>query len=730
MVNEEKCYEISVTAAKRFSTRVKGANKKAEALRESLVGSEENSDSIKVAAPEPSKGDIFRSNALAKDRTRAVIAEAGSTTNLASQLDTLRSFERVIGTPDFKDVNYLEFAIAVSRGVARVRLPNGFGTGSLVGPSLLLTNNHVIESAAVAQTASAEFDYQDDVNGNRLQVQTFKCAPDKFFYTSIELDFTIVAVEDHSQTNKPISDYPWTRLNGTPGKTSNGMPINIIQHPKGGLKQIVFRNNKVIDIPDGKPDFLYYTTDTEPGSSGSPCFTDSWDMVALHHSGVPKLDINGNVVEWIANEGVRVSAMVADLLKNIVDPMMQEKLTKMLDSTAPNPIEVARKSSEGGGNSGDSGGGGVGGPPHFPIPGSGPNGSATWTIPLTVQVSIGNPSGPGQGPQFNIVPGNPSPQTPGSDGSDLAQESLTIDPYSVARSGYDLDFLAWTKPIPLPTLSKEQKKDTVEVPKKFQNAKRKNSLVLDYHYYSVAICKSRRFAWYSAANIDGDHRPELPKRSADKWSIDPRIEADPKNPIFQYGENLYSAKNTDRGHLTRYLDLAWGTESEALSAMADTFHFTNCTLQLDTFNEGKSRWQGLERYLLENHARKELRRIIVMTGPVLKKNELLYKNDKMQNAVLVPVDFWKVCVIVRPNKTLSVTAYVMEQKDIKDLPGMEKVSFDVIPTQVTIASIEERTGLSFGMLKEHDHLAAGGKKGTLEVDRSVEITSFDDIVLD
>ena len=31
-----------------------------------------------------------------------------------------------------------------------------------------------------------------------------------------------------------------------------------------------------------------YTTTTEPGSSGSPCFGPDWQWVALHHSGDPK----------------------------------------------------------------------------------------------------------------------------------------------------------------------------------------------------------------------------------------------------------------------------------------------------------------------------------------------------------------------------------------------------------------------------------------------------------
>ncbi len=46
-----------------------------------------------------------------------------------------------------------------------------------------------------------------------------------------------------------------------------------------------------------------YRTNTETGSSGSPCFNSDWDLVALHHSGIVKY-----------NEGIPINCIVA-LLK-------------------------------------------------------------------------------------------------------------------------------------------------------------------------------------------------------------------------------------------------------------------------------------------------------------------------------------------------------------------------------------------------------------------------------
>jgi V8-like Glu-specific endopeptidase len=53
-----------------------------------------------------------------------------------------------------------------------------------------------------------------------------------------------------------------------------------------------------------------YKTNTEAGSSGSPCFNANWDLVALHHSGDPNFD-PGHKPTY--NEGIPFSA-IANLL--------------------------------------------------------------------------------------------------------------------------------------------------------------------------------------------------------------------------------------------------------------------------------------------------------------------------------------------------------------------------------------------------------------------------------
>src|SRR5262249_24101031 len=163
--------------------------------------------------------------------------------------------------------------------------------------------------------------------------------------------------------------------------------------------------------------------------------------------------------------------------------------------------------------------------------------------------------------------------------------------------------------VQLPTISAAMKKDTAVV--NDEDQKHGDPFELTYFNYSVYMNKKRRTAWFSAANVDGDHRPDIGKRSGDRWFRDTRIDRSEQldQKAFESG--------IDRGHLTRREDTAWGPDVEtALASNNDTFHFTNCSLQASAFNRGKDRWQGLEQFLLEQHAKKDHRRMTVITGPV------------------------------------------------------------------------------------------------------------------
>ena len=103
----------------------------------------------------------------------------------------------------------------------------------------------------------------------------------------------------------------------------------------------------------------------------------------------------------------------------------------------------------------------------------------------------------------------------------------------------------------------------------------------------------------------------------------------------------------------------------------------------------------------------------MITGPVFAANDPLYQNDKMDYPVRCPLQYWKVCVLVRNDGSVSATAFLLNQSEIQDLPGFEE-TFDVAATQVKISDLETKTKLDLGDLKKHDHFAQGGAPGTLE----------------
>src|SRR5690606_9332310 len=130
------------------------------------------------------------------------------------------------------------------------------------------------------------------------------------------LDFTIVALGQRTDGREP-REWGWNKLREEPGLIVKGEAVTVIQHPNGEAKQIALRENLVIDLLE---QFAHYRTDTSPGSSGSPVFNDQWEVVALHHSGVPEKHPDGGFmaldgrkwepwmgdhrIKWIANEGV------------------------------------------------------------------------------------------------------------------------------------------------------------------------------------------------------------------------------------------------------------------------------------------------------------------------------------------------------------------------------------------------------------------------------------------
>lgn len=303
--------------------------------------------------------------------------------------------ERVLGTSDFLGIAFLERGLQVARTVGRVSIrggtgsPIGYGTGFMVGPRLLLTNNHVLTDAGQAADSVVEFDYFVRADGSPSTIRVFKLQPEVFFKTDADLDFSLVAVAEVGANGTPLAAQGWNQLIPDEGKAIIGQWVNIIQHPNGEPKQLVLRNNEIVDTPDR---FLTYKTDTSPGSSGSPVYNDQWEVVALHHAGKPKRNVNGDIVnmqgqvwqnwmgehqiQWESNEGARVSRIVAHVnalpLTAAERALFQSALQPFTAPVSPSEARAQPENNGAGAN---------------PVVAA--DGTATWTIPLRVSLSLG-----------------------------------------------------------------------------------------------------------------------------------------------------------------------------------------------------------------------------------------------------------------------------------------------------------------------------------------------------
>ena len=137
--------------------------------------------------------------------------------------------EKILGINNLRQISWLERGIQVCKSVCRILTPSGLGTGFLIGPGLVMTNNHVIQSTQHAAGSVVEFDYQQDGTGNLKHAVRYHLDV-SIFRTSSELDYTLVGVKSEPQ-KPPLTAWGSLRLNpyADPVPTEH---VSIIQHPK------------------------------------------------------------------------------------------------------------------------------------------------------------------------------------------------------------------------------------------------------------------------------------------------------------------------------------------------------------------------------------------------------------------------------------------------------------------------------------------------------------------
>ena len=607
--------------------------------------------------------------------------------------------ERILNGNELQSSNYFSRGARAARAVARIQMVDpvenirGWGTGFLIAPEVLITNHHVLARPEAAAASQAHFLYEKDDSDRDIGPEVFQFDVERLFYTSPELDFTVVALKELSGQPQRFGYLP---LLSNLGKALEGEWLTILQHPGGQRKQVAARENRLLKRTDT---LLWYSTDTLGGSSGSPVTNNDWFVVALHHAGIPVrrdgkiqaldgADWDGNdesQIHWEANEGIRASVIANELKRSRPNHPL---LVPMYAATP----ESARVGGEAGGRTNASRTGlySVG-----PTLTTKPMNLKTLTLPLQVEAEV-QPDG-----RIAILRASLSStasvragesalvaeagDAPGEDFEEATFES-PFDPDYSQRPGFQPDFLGQKHVVHLPTLGAMA---AHAVPLLHPSANGdKNEL--KYHNFSVVMHAERRFALYSAANVSMGQRYAM-KRPPDVWRTDPRIDAK-----YQIGNFYYRNNQFDRGHLTRREDLEFGkTPKEALSSAGDTCHWCNCTPMHKKFNQNKETWQGLERHVLEEAIIQDHLNAQVITGPVLEEDDPVY--EKTPN-IPYPVRFWKIVAGLKSDGTLFSVAFILDQRDAISRFGLDEVAVPIgafKTFQTKVAEVERLTGLTF-----------------------------------
>lgn len=567
---------------------------------------------------------------------------------------------------DLRPVRYLEVALLAARPVGKVTVrgvvsgEEGDATGFLVAPGLLLTNHHVLPTAADAAAAFVTFDVEERLDGLPKDPRVFVLQPESLYVSDKALDYAFVAVAPRTAAGVPVTDYGYLRLFERTGKLdpTQRQAANIIQHPLGQPKRIAIRDNYFEEVPADLADeasrtsSLYYGTDTLKGSSGSPVCSDDWFVVALHRGGVPWTEVRGgqtvvlrldgtpardgdarSSIRYRCNEGTRVSRIYASLRARAeAEPAAAaalERITAVARDPRLGPVDQA-------------------------------------TMPLAVAAGAAGAEEGGE------------------------EEKLTRRKPALYEkaAGYQPTFLGKKFRVGLPTLGAELLRDAARL-------KGSTKVVVPYDHFSLVVNARRRTAFYAAANVDGARlwKAEQGKRPPrPQWTLDPRLDesVQPDDAIF--------SQAMQRGHLYKREDV-W-SEAPAGFSRADmhSFTITNATPMIAAFNNQE--WGDLED-LITRHLEAG-QRVSYFAGPIFDVDDRYFNElrkgvpaAERKKGMRIPSAFWKVVAWVEDG-TLRAAGFVLNQVDEIRAHGpiTEEIDFGAY-RQRPITEIQDRTGLAF-----------------------------------
>ncbi len=240
--------------------------------------------------------------------------------NSLSTPSKLGSSAVIIGDLNWSEVSSLDSSSSIrinSKFVADVRIPAAQArcTGFMISEDYLMTNQHCITSASDAVGVTAIFNHEEGVRESSWD--EVRC--DKLITNDIVLDFAILRCE-----GKPGKRYGYAQFSGrTP---LHGDSLYVIHQncdhetfPGCDFTKKV-SGGKIIGLDLE----ILHDADTLGGSSGSPVFNESHELIGLHH---------GGMTSQSTGEGVANLAVYAFEIKEYLQKYFPEILEPSIVTT-------------------------------------------------------------------------------------------------------------------------------------------------------------------------------------------------------------------------------------------------------------------------------------------------------------------------------------------------------------------------------------------------------------
>lgn len=600
------------------------------------------------------------------------------------------------------------------------RMPYG-GTGFVVGDNLIMTNRHVAEifasglgdrNLSFINGSQAGIDFIRELNqatGPTLEVS-------RVVMIHPYWDMAILQVKGLDSSHEPL------RLSLDDARDLTGHKIFVIgypyydpRNPAGEQDKVMNGNYGVKRLQPGQlqgavtagsfgkdVNAASHDCSTLGGNSGSAVFDlDTGKVLALHFGGryheknygVPSIEMSRD--SRIVQAGVKFEKTPTG------DPNSWGSWWREADGAEQvredNPPVVAKPQTPVAGDVQSA-------PAKIGVVSQGA-GEVTIEVPLRITISLGTPA---------ARPHVEAPQVEAVEGV-TAEDSLEAlrppkhDTNYASRKGYDPAFLG-AAPIPVPTAS-----DPGVL------ARTKDGLdILHYQNFSIRMHKERRLALVTASNVTREaklKRPDpskdysrkgltgLGKNDQELWYLDPRLDESAQLPDAFFTKDRGAF---DKGHIVRRDDVAWGaTYDLLLRANGDSFHVTNCSPQVASYNrstDGVDNWGNLENVVFSEASSE---RLCVLAGPVLDPSDQVFVGrgeNGQQLRARVPSRFWKV-IVSRVSDGIAAFGFVLEQ-DLSKVDWEFTVPPEFMAYLTKLSAIEAMTGVRFAQeVKDADQYA-------------------------